>query len=107
MHFLNKSSERLGKRLQLSDEVARVLEEYHWPGNVRQLQNVIERAVVLADSENDRPARFTTGTTGCRTAANDTQTKVSAFYEIQNEAESVERSNDDICHGSPKSRGGR
>jgi len=51
MHFLNKSSERLGKRLQLSDEVARVLEEYHWPGNVRQLQNVIERAVVLADSE--------------------------------------------------------
>jgi DNA-binding NtrC family response regulator len=51
VHFLNQSAERLGKRLRLSDEVARALEEYHWPGNVRQLQNVIERAVVLAESE--------------------------------------------------------
>lgn len=59
VYFLNQSAERLGKRLRLGDEVARVMEDYHWPGNVRQLQNVIERAAVLADSEviglNDLP----------------------------------------------------
>jgi len=31
----------------LSDEAVRVLEDYHWPGNVRQLRNVIERAAAL------------------------------------------------------------
>jgi transcriptional regulator with GAF, ATPase, and Fis domain len=65
VHFLNQSAERLGKRLRLSDEVARALEEYHWPGNVRQLQNVIERAVVLAETEiislNDLPQELLAG----------------------------------------------
>lgn len=59
VHFLSQSADRLGKRLRLSDEVVRLLEQYHWPGNVRQLQNVIERAAVLADGEvirlNDLP----------------------------------------------------
>lgn len=34
--------------LKISDEVLRVFEGYGWPGNIRQLKNVIERAVVLA-----------------------------------------------------------
>ncbi len=36
------------KPVGVSAEVMSVLQEYHWPGNVRQLSNVIERATVLA-----------------------------------------------------------
>jgi DNA-binding NtrC family response regulator len=47
--FLKREAERAGKRLTgLASEAARKLLDYDWPGNVRQLQNVIERAVALA-----------------------------------------------------------
>ena len=39
---------RENKVLMVSDEVIEIFQRYHWPGNVRQLKNVIERAVVLA-----------------------------------------------------------
>src|SRR6185295_3945376 len=37
--------------LTISIEAARALMEYHWPGNIRQLRNCIERAVVLSDTK--------------------------------------------------------
>jgi two-component system response regulator PilR (NtrC family) len=47
-HFLEKYSERLGKPIpNLSKEALESLESYDWPGNVRQLENVIERAMAL------------------------------------------------------------
>ena len=39
---------RENKMLMVSDEVMEIFQRYPWPGNVRQLKNVIERAVVLA-----------------------------------------------------------
>jgi len=36
---------------KVSDEAMRVLEAYSWPGNVRQLANVVERAVILEESD--------------------------------------------------------
>jgi two-component system response regulator HydG len=39
---------RENKLLLVSDEVMEIFQRYPWPGNVRQLKNVIERAVVLA-----------------------------------------------------------
>jgi DNA-binding NtrC family response regulator len=48
-HFLTKFGKRLGKRLQEPDaDTLRRLAAYAWPGNIRELQNVIERAVVLS-----------------------------------------------------------
>jgi Nif-specific regulatory protein len=41
--------------LGLTDAARARLREYHWPGNVRQLRNVIDSAVVLADDESIRP----------------------------------------------------
>jgi Nif-specific regulatory protein len=41
--------------LGLTDAARNRLREYHWPGNVRQLRNVIDSAVVLADDESIRP----------------------------------------------------
>jgi len=38
----------LGREWTISDEARQALESYHWPGNVRQLINVIERATILA-----------------------------------------------------------
>ena len=47
--------ERGRPQLTLSDSSRRLLEEYNWPGNVRQLRNVIDSAVVLADESEIRP----------------------------------------------------
>ena len=47
-HFLRRLGEENGKpNLSLTPHALDVLLGYHWPGNVRQLENVIERAVVL------------------------------------------------------------
>jgi DNA-binding NtrC family response regulator len=45
-HFLSKFAS--GQELQLSQQAMRVLMAYPWPGNVRQLENAIERAVTLS-----------------------------------------------------------
>ncbi|MBS3906452.1 MAG: sigma-54-dependent Fis family transcriptional regulator [Syntrophaceae bacterium] len=51
-HFLKKYSEELGKQIsQASPEALRILIQYDYPGNVRELQNIIERAVALETSQ--------------------------------------------------------
>ena len=51
-HFLARFAAEEGKRVRsISAEAQRLLEAFRWPGNVRQLENVIFRAVVLADGE--------------------------------------------------------
>jgi two-component system response regulator PilR (NtrC family) len=46
--FLRQYGEKAGKSIDgISAEALRCLESYHWPGNVRQLENAIERAVAL------------------------------------------------------------
>jgi DNA-binding NtrC family response regulator len=52
LHFVEKFSRENGKKVSgISDEALEVLNSYAWPGNIRELRNVIERAVVLANSE--------------------------------------------------------
>ncbi|MGQ0736013.1 MAG: sigma 54-interacting transcriptional regulator [Acidobacteriota bacterium] len=47
--FLREARERLGKPdVVLSEQVLHLFSEFHWPGNVRQLRNEIQRAVALA-----------------------------------------------------------
>ena len=54
-HFLVRHCERAGRQvLGFADEAMRLMQMYSWPGNVRQLENVVERAVVL--SKNHRVA---------------------------------------------------
>lgn len=51
-HFLEDASSRYGQpRMQLSKDVYRYFHQYPWPGNVRELKNVVERLVVLANSD--------------------------------------------------------
>jgi DNA-binding NtrC family response regulator len=50
--FLNEFNKGNGKSIRGVDQDAmRVLEHYPWPGNIRELRNVIERATILAESE--------------------------------------------------------
>ena len=46
-HFLEASERRYGRVFRLSDEAMRRATSYAWPGNVRQLQNVLERLAIL------------------------------------------------------------
>jgi transcriptional regulator with GAF, ATPase, and Fis domain len=49
-HFLRRYCQRCGKEVtQIDDDALARLKAYHWPGNIRQLENVIERAVVIVD----------------------------------------------------------
>lgn len=51
-HFLKQYSKEDGKRFKnISKEVKNKIMSYNWPGNVRQLQNIIRNVVVLNDSE--------------------------------------------------------
>ncbi len=54
-HFVEKFNERLKKNVVgLNPDTLEVLERYHWPGNIRELENVIERAVLFCDAESLR-----------------------------------------------------
>jgi Nif-specific regulatory protein len=50
-HFLAKSNERNGKQIKITSELLDFLLGYTWPGNVREMQNMVERMVILAESD--------------------------------------------------------
>jgi len=51
-YFIARYAAKAGKAIRRVDKrTARLLESYNWPGNIRELQNVIERAVILCDAE--------------------------------------------------------
>ena len=53
VHFLDKYCKKIGKQMNgISDEALRYLSLYNWPGNIRQLENEIERAVTLAEEDS-------------------------------------------------------
>ncbi|GBG12867.1 two-component system, response regulator FlrC [Novimethylophilus kurashikiensis] len=55
-HFLSEMSASMGRKsMRLSDEAEQTLLSYPWPGNARELENVIQRAVILAGSDNILP----------------------------------------------------
>ena len=51
-HFISRITKDVGKVVRgISPEALGILEGYHWPGNIRELENVIERAIVLGSGE--------------------------------------------------------
>src|SRR5580698_4368560 len=48
-HFVNKFADRMKKQIDVvPEQVMEHCKQYHWPGNIRELQNFIERAVILS-----------------------------------------------------------
>jgi formate hydrogenlyase transcriptional activator len=49
-YFIHRYARRMGKRAHgVTTKTMDRLQRYHWPGNIRELQNVIERAMIIAD----------------------------------------------------------
>ena len=55
--FANKYNSRYSRSVKLMDSGLKALQEYTWPGNVRQLQHLIERLTVLADRVDSEAVR--------------------------------------------------
>jgi two-component system, NtrC family, response regulator len=72
-HFVKQFSEKTNKKtLHISDDFLQKLENYSWPGNIRELKNIIERSVILSNG--------------------DTLTSVVLPYEIQHQREKSTKS---------------
>jgi DNA-binding NtrC family response regulator len=55
-YFINKFNERKRKNVRhISERAMQALLKYDWPGNIRELENTIERAVVLAENATIKP----------------------------------------------------
>ena len=51
-HFVARVTKDVGKSVRgISPESLAILERYHWPGNIRELENVVERAIVLGSGD--------------------------------------------------------
>jgi PAS domain S-box-containing protein len=52
-YFIDRYARKAGKRITTVDKkTLRLLESYPWPGNIRELQNVIERSIIVCEAEN-------------------------------------------------------
>jgi two-component system response regulator AtoC len=51
-HFIDKFNTRLGRAVsRLTDDALAILMAYAWPGNIRELENIIERTILFADGQ--------------------------------------------------------
>src|ERR1700734_3731831 len=51
-YFIDRYARKVGKKItDISEKTLELLRSYHWPGNIRELQNVIERSVILCETE--------------------------------------------------------
>jgi DNA-binding NtrC family response regulator len=54
-HFLDRLNRKRGRNCILPDESLQLLREYNWPGNIRELENLVERLSVISSSDSIEP----------------------------------------------------
>jgi transcriptional regulator with GAF, ATPase, and Fis domain len=83
-HFAEIFGRRMSREIEtIPSETMSALSSYHWPGNIRELQNVIERAVILSNEgvlPNPLPP---TGTPGVTVASNATTTPATTLRDSE------------------------
>jgi two-component system response regulator PilR (NtrC family) len=96
-HFLSKYREQMGKSVAaISGAAMALLEQYHWPGNIRELENVIERAVALERTptilvESLPPQIRATIAGGEAAPAEDVSDLPDGGFDLEQHVQSVER----------------
>ncbi|MBI5287231.1 MAG: sigma-54-dependent Fis family transcriptional regulator [Deltaproteobacteria bacterium] len=61
-HFLDDANQEFNKRIEgFSAEVMEILLSYHWPGNIREMRNVVRRAVLLTEGGLITPTHLSLG----------------------------------------------
>ena len=69
-HFLAKQAKKLGRKLALAPSAIKAIGEYPWPGNIRELENVIERISILEDGPLVEASAFPSDILNGRRASN-------------------------------------
>ena len=82
--FVNEFCEKEKKVLTVSDKLMKAFESYDWPGNVRQIRNVLERAVILATGDKITLKEISEGLLSCKKKAANTNT-LRTFKELETE----------------------
>src|SRR6188768_3815418 len=75
--FINRFAGELKKKIDgLSPDALKLLMRYHWPGNIRELENAIERAMLLADGAHISADDLRLGETGTLGTSRDSQSVI-------------------------------
>jgi DNA-binding NtrC family response regulator len=52
-YFIDRFAKKMGKKIRgVNKKTLELLQSYPWPGNIRELQNVIERSVIVCETQN-------------------------------------------------------
>jgi len=58
LHFIEKCAARLNKRIDIiPDDAIQAMMRWSWPGNIRELENFIERSVILSKAPGESASR--------------------------------------------------
>ncbi len=94
-HFLKKYSEKMEKDVQeISSYAIKVLMEYDYPGNVRELENIVERGVALESSNIILPESLTLST--YKKEGTPIEKKADAFISVDSEEELYSKGLDEV-----------
>lgn len=57
-YFLKKTNDKYKMEKVFSPETLHILQEFNWPGNIRQLENIVERLVIMAEGDIITPTQL-------------------------------------------------
>jgi formate hydrogenlyase transcriptional activator len=91
-HFTQQFARRMNKGIEsIASETMGVLCDYHWPGNIRELQNVIERAVILTSGPVLRVVLSDLKTNGASSTHLESPARIETHGNMQRVLEETER----------------
>ncbi|MBV4426293.1 sigma-54 interaction domain-containing protein [Clostridium tyrobutyricum] len=78
--FLNRYNRKYNRKVKLDKKMMEFLHDYNWPGNIRELKNVVERIVILSENDSLSEKQFwyilQLGSKDISTKNNDTDDKI-------------------------------
>lgn len=91
-YFLGRVAEELGRPgLHFTEDTLKLLEGYSFTGNVRQLQNIVERAATLSDSEELGPDSLPPGVRGTSESLASIDLKIGEGFSLERHLDEIER----------------